>query len=410
MARRRQAPDERRRLARRHPRQLLRSSATAIVLVAAVVAAITYSAVARKRARPPALPPPSLGAGTSVVTARLPSAGLYQYLSTAGGQLVLSGGPGGSPLALTPAAPARGRCRSARVNPRTLALSRQMVGMCRDPRTFSARVLPLEQNVPGVANASTLRVTRAIGQRTTTSPVLLRYTDLAGTEPEAVYGGGYLWIYVPLAAPGATVLAVSETTGRVAKQLRAPDASRPLLLANDYGLWFAAQTSLGPALRPGLYHLAPTSDRPVLVVATAGARWLAGWRQTVWLGAGGKRGTRVFQLTGDHVSHEADLQPSPGSPALGPGAPAGTNGYAGTAGGRVWGVTGGPCARSVIEIDPAEGTYRAVASVPAPPGCLAGRTRPEAAPLVGMGKYLYLLQPWGGGRFGALYRLGPSSG
>lgn len=389
--------------------RLLASSATAVVLVVAVMALIVYSTVSGKRPRLPTGPPASLGAGASVASARLPGAGLYQWLAIARGRLVLSGGPAGSPLALTPAPTVRGRCRSALVSPRTLALSRRMTGTCLDPRLFSSGVLPIEHVVPGVLNGSTLRVARA-GPRgmPTTGPVLLRYTYLSATKPEVVYGGGYMWVYAPLAAAGGVLLAISQTTGLVTSRVRVPEVSGPLLLANATGLWFVAQASLGPTFQPGLYHVTPGSGRPALVVRTTGAQWLAGWQRTVWLGTATNKGTKVVQITGDRVSRQSDLRPAPGSPLLGPEAPAGTASYAGAPGGRVWGVSSGPCARSVLEIDPADGIYRAVASVPAPPGCSAAHARPVGAPLAVLGRYVFLLQAWARGRFGAIYRVGPA--
>lgn len=218
-----------------------------------------------------------------------------------------------------------------------------------------------------------------------------------------------MWVYAPLAAAGGVLLAVSQTSGLVTRRVPVPEASRPLLLANAAGLWFAARSSLGPGLQPGLYHVAPASSRATLVVRTAGADWLAAWGRTVWLGTAASTGAKVFQLTGDQVSRESDLRPAPGSPVLEPGTPAGVASYAGAPGGRVWGVSGGPCARSVIEIDPADSIYRTVASVPAPPGCASGHDQPEAAPVAVVGRQVFLLQPWGRGRFGAIYRVGPAT-
>ena len=395
-------------------RRLLTSSATAIVLVVAVVAVIVFSSLSGSRARPPKHGPISVGASAPVTSARLPTADLYQSLSLTNGQLILSGGPAGSPLASTPAPAGLGSCRSAVVDPRTLALSRQTVGPCSDPRVFSESVLPVESAAPGVVNGSTFRVARALpGGKASTGPVLLRYTDLVGTGPVVVYGAGYMWAYVPLAERGGELLVISQATGLVAGRVPVPEVSRPLLLANAAGLWFAAKTALGPPVEPGLYHVTLGLSRPELVVRTTGLQWLAGWGQMLWVGTT-KRSTtngsssQLYRVAGSRARPGTLLRLVRVLPALGSAAPEGAT-YLGAPGGRIWAVTGGPCARSVLELDPAATSYRTVASLPSPPGCDQLHTSPVPAPLVVNKTFMFVLQPWGQGRFGAIYRVGLTS-
>jgi len=386
-------------------RKLLASSAGAAALLAGALAAVAYSAVSGHTGHNPTTTPSGV-VNASVASVRLPAAGLYQSLTDVQGHLLLSGGPDGSPLALTPAPASRGRCRRAAVDPRTLALSQQAMGACENPQLFLQGVLAVLDNVPGAVNGSTLRVSR-VGARGKVSmgPVLLRYTDLPGTEPEVTYGDGYLWAYVPLATHGAELLAVSETSGLVASRVKVPEVYRPLLLANASGLWFVAEKSLGPPVDPGLYHVAVGQSRPVLVERAASGQWLAGWGRTLWFGTSGNSGSRVVQLTGNGVNLDTELRPEPAGPALSAEAPAGATSYAGAPGGKLWAVTGGPCARYVLQIQPATGTYREVAFVPAPPGCRASQEPPQAAPLAVVRGDLFFLQPWGAGHYGALFRV-----
>jgi hypothetical protein len=403
----RRARGQRERLAGGRARKLLTSSASAIVLVVAV---IVFSLLAGSRARAPRPGPISAGAGAAVTSARLPSAGLYQSLSLAHGQLVLSGGPAGSPLSSAPAPARPGLCRSAVVDPRTLALSRQAVGPCNDPRIFSEQVLPVENAAPGVINGSTFRVARALPDgKPSTGPVLLRYTALVGTEPEVVYGAGYMWAYVPLAERGGQLLVISQATGLVAGRVSVPEVSRPLLFANKAGLWFTAERALGPPVEPGLYHVGLGLGAPELVVKATGLRWLAGWGQTLWVGTTSRRGAVEYRVGSIRSGPQTLLWRVDVSPALGQAAPVGTVAYLGAPENRIWAVTGGPCTRSVLEADPAATSYKTVASLPAPPGCDQLHMAPVPAPLVIHATYMFVLQPWGPGRFGAIYRIGLTS-
>ena len=87
----------------------------------------------------------------------------------------------------------------------------------------------------------------------------MSYREASDTDAVWTYGGGYLWIYDSATKSGAELVQVSEMTGAVVNAVAMPNISRPLLAANDTGLWLApANNSLGSS-PPGIYLYRPES-------------------------------------------------------------------------------------------------------------------------------------------------------
>jgi hypothetical protein len=275
-------------------------------------------------------------------------------------------------------------CHTALVNAKTLALFRQKAGSCEDPNLFYEPVLPVVRALPGEVDASTLQVARALaGGGFRVGPVLDHWTDVAGAALEAAYGGGYLWIYVPLSARGGEVFAVSGHSARV-ERTKAPEVASPLIFAGAGGLWFAGRSSLAPPFEPGVYFLPPAGGGAELVARAGGARWLVGWQTQVWLGTS----TRTLQLAGTKVVHQWARS------VIGTAYAAGPHGF-------VWALMGRPCARTISQLDVGTGAVRVVAALPAPHGC---RGRSAGAALAWAGGYLWALAG-GEDRSSYLYRV-----
>jgi hypothetical protein len=81
-----------------------------------------------------------------------------------------------------------------------------------------------------------------------------------------------------------------------------PTISRPLLAANDDGLWLTPSLASGFTGKPaiGLYRVAPGARRPVLAAHTGGlAHWLVASRHSVWIDvARPSRPSRLIRFDG----------------------------------------------------------------------------------------------------------------
>jgi hypothetical protein len=112
-------------------------------------------------------------------------------------------------------------------------------------------------------------------------PVAMTFQQFSDTHLETAYGPGTLWLFDSKTAKGAEVVEVSATTGRVENVVRMPRITRPVLAADNDGLWLAIAPN-GSAPRRGpapLYHVPPGARAPVLVHR--------GGRAALWMVAAG---------------------------------------------------------------------------------------------------------------------------
>jgi hypothetical protein len=295
-----------------------------------------------------------------------------------------------------------------------MAVSEERSGPCASPGLFHETVLPVEHAVPGLVNGSVLQFARAgPGGKWSVGPLAVRWTDLAGTHLEATYGRSYLWVYVPLAPSGGEVLAVSETTGQVSSRAAAPQLASPLLYAGAGGLWLAARGSLGPAVAPGLYFVAPNGAAPKLVVRAERPTWLAGSGRVVWLGTSSRGRPYIVRVTPGGAGSQMASRPVPSRPlplrpvspfgadSPGPQLPVNGASYAAGASGLIWGLTGAACQHNLLAVNPATGTFRPVMSLPALRNCRAEKGAPVLAVY---DQHLWVLER-PGGSFSYLYRV-----
>lgn len=220
---------------------------------------------------------------TAVVARTLSPQDLYNSLNEAGGRLFLVG-PGsliepGSGLSLLQKSAAS--CHSAVVNPTTLALGELRSASCEDPALYGETVLPVNEIENGGPEESTVRIAHVVHNVAgfVVGPVVMSYQEASDTDAVWTYGGGYLWIYDSATKSGAELLQVSETTGAVVNAVAMPNIGRPLLAANDTGLWLApASNSLGSS-PPGIYLYRP--GEPFATLVASMARRALGWAS--WL-------------------------------------------------------------------------------------------------------------------------------
>lgn len=185
------------------------------------------------------------------------------------------------------------------------------------------------------------------------------YDDASDTRPQWTYGGGSLWLYDVATRSGAQLLRYSLRTGRLQQRLHFPVALfRPVLAANDDGVWLMAATNGGVsgARTVALYHVAPGATHPVIIQRGArAAMWMTASRHTLWLETvtrystftlwryDGTRGHRLWQL------HRVVV----GNAVYGHGA--------------LWGTTPGCSGEEhvqAVRLDPATGARRVIGSVP----------------------------------------------
>ena len=115
------------------------------------------------------------------------------------------------------------------------------------------RALRLERRVDEVVGELRPQVAARFA-RYQVGPVLMRSPQISTAYPVWAYGDGYLWLYDGTTRPGSELLRISLTSGAVLARVSMPDLPRPILAADNDGLWVA------PAVNGGghaVYHVAP---------------------------------------------------------------------------------------------------------------------------------------------------------
>jgi hypothetical protein len=128
----------------------------------------------------------------------------------------------------------------------------------------------------------------------------MTYDAVSDTQPVTAYGGGSMWVYDVATTNGPEVVQIAEATGEVTDTVRLPTLYRPLLAANDDGLWLGNSVQGGSSSSP-LWHVAPGATAAVAVAgppatqvadkAGVGPRtfdldvmWLVGSGDRLWAG------------------------------------------------------------------------------------------------------------------------------
>lgn len=185
-----------------------------------------------------------------------------------------------------------------------------------------------------------------------------RYEDASDTRPVSATGGGSLWLYDVYTERGPQLLRYSLRTGRLQQRLRFPvRLFRPVVAANDAGVWLMAATNGGTSgATQSLYHVAPGSSRVAMVQRGArAALWMTGRGRTLWLET--VTGTHVFELWRYDGIRGRVLWTKHDSYLFG-------TSYGG---GALWGISAPYCAKRirVLRIDARTGALTTAANLPA---------------------------------------------
>jgi len=253
------------------------------------------------------------GHGGAPSASKGPSGRQYPSVSLAGGDLFDQIAVSGNGLLLTGethvgAGSLSPTCVTAAVEPTSLALTKPVEVDCDDPAAYGQTVGEVNNYIVDSNNA-TISIARLDPQtgNTLVGPVVMTYASYSDTRPVTTYGGGWFWIYdnstittsnevVNENNPGiAQLLQVSTSTGEVVNTVEMPKLYRPVMAANDEGLWIGNSveggTCAGCAPPSALYFVAPGSADVQVAIADTGSVtcWLLGASHQLWAGIGGQR-------------------------------------------------------------------------------------------------------------------------
>ena len=145
----------------------------------------------------------------------------------------------------------KGPCAAALLDPQSLATGTLDLGNCGDPQLFGQTVEAVTSQTPPSNNVNvSVNVVNPTTGLLTDGPVVMTYEYSSDTHLVTAYGGESLWIYDVATTNGPELLQVSTQSGAVVNAVPMPKLYRPLLAADDGGVWVAnsIQGSPGPAL------------------------------------------------------------------------------------------------------------------------------------------------------------------
>jgi hypothetical protein len=227
---------------------------------------------------PKAIPPTSATRLPGVV---LPSSALFTQISVTSKGLLLTGETRASFEKTRPT------CVAASVNPRSLAVGKLTVGNCNDPLLFGLTVEAENAYIPHSNNATiSINTANPTTGQVRHGPAVMTYGSYSDTRPVFAYGGQSTWIYDVETTAGPELLQVSNQSGDVVDTIPMPALYRPLLSADDDGVWIA--NSIGGSPASALSYVAADSSVPRVVVPDTNVPicWLAASRTSAWVGAG----------------------------------------------------------------------------------------------------------------------------
>ncbi len=211
----------------------------------------------------------------------LPSSGYFNQITVAASGLLVTGvtpATAGSALPL---------CVTAPVDPQTLAVGRVRTGNCGDPRLFGQSIEVVNSPILQTNNASlSINSLDPTSGRTAYGPVVMTYASLSDTRPVMTSGGQWLWIYDVSTTNGPVLLQISEQSGAVADTIPMPSLSRPLLAADNGGVWIA--NSVEGSSAPALFYATAGSSAPRVVVPSTDVPicWMVASGTGAWVGTG----------------------------------------------------------------------------------------------------------------------------
>jgi hypothetical protein len=176
---------------------------------------------------------------------------------------------------------------AAAVDPTSLTVGPLERGNCGDPRLYGQTVEAVNTNIPQSNNATmSIHVANATTGAVTDGPVVMTYGSYSDTRPVIATGTHWLWIYDVETTNGPELLQVSAQSGQVVDTVAMPTFYRPLLAADDGGVWVANSQNELPAA-PALSYVAAGASAPRVVVSgPLPICWLSAAGTTAWVGAG----------------------------------------------------------------------------------------------------------------------------
>ena len=278
-------------------------------------------------------------------------------------------------------------CATAPVDPETLAVSKVRTGNCGDPRLFGQSVEVVNSPILQTNNASlSINSLNPTSGQTEYGPVVMTYASLSDTRPVMTSGEQWLWIYDVSTTKGPVLLQISEQSGAVADTIPMPSLYRPLLAADNGGVWIA--NSIGGSSAPALFYAAAGSSAPRVVVPSTDIPicWMVASGTGAWVGTG------VQSCAKQDVQRFVDDSDTPVFTTSGTYLPFTVVGNESDA---LWTMQYvSPSKEAIVRIDPDTGTESVVATVPAAalPNylTLGGLVQGQGAYFDG---HLYLLEP-----------------
>jgi hypothetical protein len=310
----------------------------------------------------------------------LPSAALFTQIAVTANGLLLSGQTTATAQSKQPT------CVSATVNPVSLALGPLQTGGCGDPLLYGQSVEAVNTPIAGTNN-ETLSIDAAsptTGQ-VSDGPTVMTYGSYSDTRPVIAQGTQWLWIYDVETTNGPELLQVSAQSGGVVDTIAMPELYRPLLAADDQGVWVANSQNESPAA-PALSYVAAGASAPRVVESgPLPVCWLTASGTSAWVGAGlqGACAKETTERFGDAAPSAAYSTPGAALPLT----------VIGNEADGLWTFQWSPTGQQIVSIDPDTGSESVAATVPGVP-------QPEftdqgLAP--GQGVYfdgaIYLLEP-----------------
>lgn len=274
---------------RRRRRRWIICGASLCLLVGALAAGLAVSGSGGGRsalkshhhtapAAPTSAPPTAVQRQPGVV---LKSSALFNEISVTSNGLLLTGvtkAAGENP---------QGTCAAAPIAPESLAVGTLNVGNCGDPLLFGQTVEAVTNQTPPSNNVTvSVNVVDPTTGKLADGPVVMTYEYSSDTHLVTAYGPQSLWIYDVATTHGAELLQVSTQSGAVVDVVPMPKLYRPLIAADDGGVWVANSIEGSPG--PALSYVASGASVPTTVVADTGLPicWLTADGTSAWVGAG----------------------------------------------------------------------------------------------------------------------------
>ena len=225
-------------------------------------------------------PPHPSASAQRLSTAGLPASVLFDQIVSTPEGLLVTGVTAGTVDSV------KQMCADAVVDPRTLRVGQISTGSCDDPRLSGHTVEPISAYVGGSNDAKLSISSVEVSGKVIVGPPVMAYGSLSDTRPVTAYGSSSLWVYDVETTSGAELLQVSIPSGKVVDRVTMPKLYRPLLAADDGGVWVA--NSIDGSAGHALYYVPSGASAPTEVNADDGLPvcWLTASGASAWVGVG----------------------------------------------------------------------------------------------------------------------------